>query len=255
VTSVVSLRGVAKRYGTEEVLRGIDLDVAPSEVVSIVGESGAGKSTLLHAIAGFVPCQGTIRRPERIGMVFQTHSLYPFMTCGENIALGLGHLTARKRREIVASHLEIVGLPGYERRYPWQLSGGQAQRVAIARAFVTDPQVVMMDEPFSALDLMRREAMGEWLMSFLGQHARAVLFVTHWLDEAILLGDRVLAMRNGAVVHEFAVEFTRPRGESEKADPAFIDLRRRIRESLAVPRAQGGQEARADSKFLEALDV
>lgn len=232
--SLISIKNLDKSYGTRRVLTGLDLRVEPGEFVSVVGQSGCGKSTLLFAIAGFLPYEGIIERPQHVGIVFQNYALYHFMTCEANIALGLGHLPKIERAKKVQEYLRIIGLADDGRKYPWQLSGGESQRIAIARAFATDPDAVLLDEPFSALDLMRREAMAEWLMSFLAERPTTVVFVTHWLDEAILLGDRVVAMADGRIVQDFKVGFPRPRNEALKADPTFVRLRNEIRDSLST---------------------
>lgn len=229
----ISIRNLRRSYDDHEVLKGVSLDIESGQFVSIVGRSGCGKSTLLNCIADFVPStSGEIRGRKNFGFVFQNHSLYPFMTCGENIALGLGHLPPMDRVEKVERYLEIVGLPGYGSRYPWQLSGGESQRIAIARAFAPEPEIVLMDEPLSALDVMRREAMMDWLMEFLDNRATTLLMVTHWIDEAIIPADRVIVLGDGNVIDDIAITLPRPRNSQTKASPEFAALRTRIRNCI-----------------------
>ncbi len=225
----ITVKNVRRSYAGRPVLNGVNLTVGDGEFVSIVGQSGCGKSTLLNCIAGFLDCDGEISGRSRVGFVFQNHSLYPFMTCATNIALGLGHLSDSARRAKVAEYLSIVGLDSYGDRYPWQLSGGEAQRIAIARAFAPEPDVVLMDEPLSALDVMRREAMLEWLMTFLTARRTTIVMVTHWIDEAILPADRVIVLAGGVVDAEVPIDLPRPRADQVKITPEFIKLRSQIR--------------------------
>lgn len=229
----ISIRKLRRSYDGREVLKGVDLDIESGQFVSIVGRSGCGKSTLLNCIADFIPStSGEVTGREEFGFVFQNHSLYPFMTCGGNIALGLGHLQPAERRKKVEQYLEIVGLPGYGGRYPWQLSGGESQRIAIARAFAPEPGVVLMDEPLSALDVMRREAMMDWLMEFLDKRPTTILMVTHWIDEAIMPADRVIVLGDGSVIDDVAVNLPRPRNSQTKNAAEFAALRTRIRNCI-----------------------
>ena len=168
----------------------------------------------------------------RFGFVFQNHSLYPFMTCRDNVALGLGHLSPEKCSAKVDEYLEIVGLPDYGNRYPWQLSGGESQRIAIARAFAPEPDAVLMDEPLSALDVMRREAMLEWLMDFLKNRPTTILMVTHWIDEAILPADRVIVLGDGSVTKDVSISLPRPRTDQTKNAPDFAAIRTSIRNCI-----------------------
>ena len=233
--SAISIKNIRKAHDDRVILDGISLEIKAGEFVSIVGQSGCGKSTLLNCVAGFLPCDGTITGPKRIGFVFQDHSLYPFMTCRENVALGLAHLQNGQRQKRVAEYMEIIGLPDYGDRYPWQLSGGESQRVAVARAFAPEPDAVLLDEPLSALDMMRRESMLEWLMGFLRNRQTTCLMVTHWIDEAILPADRVVVLGGGTVRAEFAVSLPRPREDHTKTRPEFASLREDIRDCIFKP--------------------
>ena len=232
-TTRIDIQNLKYSYDGKKVLDGINLQIESGEFVSIVGQSGCGKTTLLNCIAGFLNSEGKVGAVGRIGYVFQNHALYPFMTCGENIALGLGFLKATERQERVSEYLEIVGLPNYQERYPWQLSGGESQRIAIARAFAPKPCAVLLDEPLSALDIMRREAMMEWLIGLMEKYPTTVLMVTHWIDEAILASDRVVVLGNGVIKRDFPVSLPRPRSDLTKAGGDFARLRNEIRLSIS----------------------
>jgi ABC-type nitrate/sulfonate/bicarbonate transport system ATPase subunit len=230
--TAISISGVRKSYDKRIVVDDINLEIQSGEFVSIVGPSGGGKSTLLYCIAGFCPFEGRIERPRRIGFVFQDHALYPFMTCRDNVALGLGHLASEQRREKVDEYLNIIGLPDCGEKYPWQLSGGESQRLAIARAFAPEPEVVLMDEPLSALDVMRREAMLNWLMTFLRNRPTTIVMVTHWIDEAIIPSSRVVVLSEGAVMAQFPVDLPQPRNDQTKDLADFIALRQDVHDCI-----------------------
>ncbi|MGE5089719.1 MAG: ABC transporter ATP-binding protein [Candidatus Levyibacteriota bacterium] len=251
--SVVSVEGLRKVYpghgpGDEAVLAldGVSFRVADREFCSILGHSGCGKTTLLMMLAGFEsPTEGRIlvddrpvgRPTWRRSMVFQDYALFPWMTVEENIAFGLEmkRLPREERRDIVAHNVGLVGLQGFERRYPHQLSGGMKQRVSIARALAVDPEVLLMDEPFAALDAQNRsrmqEEMGRILASDDPRVRKTMVLVTHSIEEAILLSDQVVVLtrRPGRVKAEIRVELPRPRRET---DPAFLALKQRIRDLI-----------------------
>ena len=227
------------------VLDALDLDVAPGEFVCVLGPSGCGKSTLLGALAGHIAtARGAIvvdgdavraPHPSR-GLVFQQHTLFPWHSVIDNVAFGLKMkgVDARTRRREAAEMLALVGLSGIEARYPAQLSGGMQQRVEIARALMSRPSVLLMDEPFGALDAQTRRMMQTLLLDVWTQVRTTVLFVTHDIDEALLLGDRVvmLSRRPARIVADLRVPFARPRGAATTADAAFADLKRRCLELL-----------------------
>jgi sulfonate transport system ATP-binding protein len=230
---------------TIEALRDVDLDVGPGEVVAVVGASGCGKSTLLRIVAGLerrhegtaevagVPVIGP--GPDR-GVVFQEHRLLPWLTVEENVAFAVPHLEAEARRRTVAEHLELVGLTGFERCRPAQLSGGMAQRVAIARALAARPGVLLLDEPFGALDALTRMQMQDELLRIWQAERTTLVLVTHDIDEAVFLGDRVVVMgfRPGTVRRVFPVELPRPR---DRTSWEFTTLRRAIHEQFFTARA------------------
>ena len=222
-------------------LRDISLTVEDREFCVIVGPSGCGKSTLLRLAAGLSrPTEGRllldgteIQGPSRQrGMVFQSYTLFPWLTVRGNIEFGprLKGTPAAERREIVARYVQLVGLTGFENAYPRQLSGGMMQRVAIARALANDPEILLMDEPFGALDSQTRSLMQELLLEVWEQSHKTVLFITHDIDEAIFLGDRVCVMtaRPGQIKEEITVSLPRPRPPDVVTSPDFIEVKRRV---------------------------
>jgi NitT/TauT family transport system ATP-binding protein len=227
------LRGVNKTFQargrTVEVLRGIDLAVKPGEFFVIVGPSGCGKSTLLRIVQGLEPpTSGTIELsgrplagpgPDR-GFVFQQDNLYPWRTVMQNVLFGLELQGAPRRasRDRAQAMIDLVGLSGFETAYPNELSGGMRQRVNLARALAIDPEMLLMDEPFAALDALTRESMQQELLRVAAKAGKTVLFITHQIDEAVLLGDRVavLAARPGHVLEIIDIDIPRPRSLETK---------------------------------------
>jgi ABC-type nitrate/sulfonate/bicarbonate transport system ATPase subunit len=213
------------RRGQEVVaIDGIDLDVAENELLTILGPSGCGKTTLLNIVAGFEDAtSGDLRLdgepirgpgPDR-GVVFQEYALFPWLTVTQNIEFGLRERRVRKgeRRARVHRLIGSVGLSGFENRYPQELSGGMRQRVALGRVLINDPKILLMDEPFAALDAQTRTLMQEELLRVWSQQRRTALFITHNIEEAILLGDRIVVMtaRPGRIKEIVRVELPRPR--------------------------------------------
>ncbi|WP_055480043.1 ABC transporter ATP-binding protein [Sphaerimonospora mesophila] len=221
----------------------MDLTIGDDEFLCVVGPSGCGKSTLLKIIAGLLaPSSGEVainvsgehRIP--IAMVFQDYGIYPWKTVRANVDLGL-RLTGRpsaERREIVDDWLARLGLTEFADAYPGALSGGMRQRVSVARALAIDPEVLLMDEPFAALDAQLREVLQEELLAIWQARRRTVVFVTHSLEEALLLGDRVVVMsaRPGRVIADINVPFERPRTGAVRTDALFAKLRGELRTSL-----------------------
>jgi NitT/TauT family transport system ATP-binding protein len=221
----------------------VSFDIADREFCSIIGHSGCGKTTMLNMLAGFErPTAGRISvNGKAVGkpswsrsMVFQDYALFPWLTVEENISFGLEmkKVPADERRTVIARQIRLVGLEGFEKRYPHQLSGGMKQRVSIARALSVDPDVLLMDEPFAALDAQNRALMQQEMGRLLAQAdadtRKTMVLVTHSIEEAILLSDRivVLSSRPGRVKEVVAVELPRPRDED---DPGFIALRHHLR--------------------------
>lgn len=233
---------VSKRRERVRALDGVSLAIADGEFVSIVGPSGCGKSTMLRIIAGLIrPSVGrtfvygaeTRAARGQVGVVFQSPVLLAWRTVLDNVLLPAEVLKLPKREATsrALGLLAMAGLSGFERSYPFELSGGMQQRVAIVRALVFDPRTVLLDEPFGALDAMTREAMGIELLRIWQERRKTMLFITHSISEAVLLSDRVIVMspRPGRLVRSFEVRMPRPRTLLQMADPAFAALCGEIR--------------------------
>jgi NitT/TauT family transport system ATP-binding protein len=228
----IEVRNLCVRYGKIAVLRDVSFSARSGEFVAIVGVSGSGKSSLLHALAGFVPSTGTLRVPSDIGMVFQDYAVFPWLTVRGNIALGLHQQSTDSREQIIAHHLQMSGLAEHANRYPAELSGGQRQRVALARALAPNPKLVLMDEPFGALDPFTRDQMQTWLLDVWEKDHKTVLFVTHSIEEAVFLSDRVLVVGGGAIRSEYHVPFGRPRTGSLRNNASFLEAKQSVQQML-----------------------
>ncbi|MER7933090.1 ABC transporter ATP-binding protein [Streptomyces sp. NPDC093272] len=207
----VRLRGLTRSFGDRTVLDGIDLDLPAGQFTALLGHSGSGKSTLLRALAGLdhaVRGSGELSAPERVSVVFQDSRLLPWQRVLDNVVLGLDGKDARDRGR---SALDEVGLGGRERAWPGELSGGEAQRAALARSLVREPELLLADEPFGALDALTRIRMHHLLRELWQRHRPTVLLVTHDVDEAVVLADRVLVLENGRIGLDLAVDHDRPR--------------------------------------------
>jgi sulfonate transport system ATP-binding protein len=205
MTAAVQVRGLVRTYTLKGVLNGIDLDIAPGEFVALLGRSGSGKSTLLRALAGIdheAQGAGDIRVPERTSVIFQDARLLPWARVLDNVVLGLSGADIRERG---LQALTETGLAKREQAWPHELSGGEQQRVALARALIRKPQLLLADEPFGALDALTRVRMHALLRRLSEIHDPAVLLVTHDIDEAILLADRIIVLDNGRLSAEFSV--------------------------------------------------
>jgi sulfonate transport system ATP-binding protein len=221
-------------------LDGITLEIDPGEIVSVVGGSGCGKSTLLRAVSGLDrPTQGSVTLDgvvitaphEQIGLVFQEPRLLPWLSVADNVAFGLGDRSKHERAQCVGAQLSRVGLVDKAGVWPRELSGGQAQRVALARALVTRPQVLLLDEPFSALDAFTRVDLQDHLLDLWADSKPTMMVVTHDVDEAIVLADRVVVMRPhpGRIADEIAVDLPRPR---DRQSAAYEFVKRRVLAAL-----------------------
>ena len=241
----VSLTFESRKADKVVALKDLSMEVPDKQFAVIVGPSGCGKSSLLDLIAGLRDTTGgqcridgtTIQRPgSDRGMVFQTYSLFPWLTVKRNIEFGpsINGVPKDEREERTAHYVNTVGLSGFEDAYPTQLSGGMRQRVAIARALANDPRVLLMDEPFGALDSQTRSIMQQLLLDIWEQEHKTVLFVTHDIDEALYLGDVVYVMsaRPGRIMDTISVDLDRPRDYDIITSSEFIDLKRRIMTSL-----------------------
>lgn len=237
----IRVRGLAKRYGALEVFRNIDFDVGEREIVAIVGPSGCGKTTLLRCIDGLLPHDaGEIRvGAERVtkptagvAMVFQHFGLFPWKTVFENVAYGL-RMAGAPKAEIerkVPEFIKLVGLTGFEDAFPYQMSGGMQQRCGLARALAVEPNVLLMDEPFAAVDAQTREILQFELLHIWAQRPTAMIFVTHSIEEAVLLGHRVIVLKGRpSSIHEtIVIDLARPRTRETLREPRFGELRERV---------------------------
>ncbi|MDR6950698.1 NitT/TauT family transport system ATP-binding protein [Ancylobacter sp. 3268] len=240
--ATLHIRGVNKTFlragkPSVEALRDINLTVKDGEFVSIVGASGSGKSTLLRIIDGLMPASsgtiavgsGAVSRPgpDR-AMVFQNDSLLPWKTVIENVGYGLaiGGMARGEREAIAQGFIELAGLRGFEHHYPHQLSGGMRQRVNVARALAVDPRILLLDEPFAALDAQTREIMQAELLNIWGRQKKTVVLITHQIDEAVFLSDRVVVFsaRPGQIRAEIPIDLPRPRDLEVKRSLAFVQL-------------------------------
>jgi ABC-type nitrate/sulfonate/bicarbonate transport system ATPase subunit len=211
----IQLENVCRSFGSVEVLREISLNIRRGEFVAVVGPSGCGKTTLLNLLSGYdQPSSGAIHREGRVRMVYQQDGLFPWLTVAGNIALGLRHIGDEKERERQAREMiSLIRLEGFENHYPHQLSGGMRQRVELARALAGDSDILLLDEPFSALDYLTRLRMRQELARLLRERPRTVALVTHDIEEAAQLADRVIVLteRPARIRHELSIDAPRPR--------------------------------------------
>jgi sulfonate transport system ATP-binding protein len=227
--TVVSVRNLSREFNGRSVLDGVNLSVAPGEIVALIGRSGSGKSTLLRVLAGLDHgATGQFEVPARVSVAFQDARLLLWKRVRENVALGL---RGRDRLEVAELALAEVGLSDHLRAWPLTLSGGEAQRVSLARALVRDPDLLLLDEPFGALDALTRLAMHNLVLALWQQHRPAILLVTHDVDEALALADRVVLLADGRIAYEERVALPRPR-DREHAD--LIEKRIRLLTELGV---------------------
>ncbi len=254
----IVISNLSKTYSGGEVLalKDINLEVSPYESLCILGPSGCGKTTLLRIIDALIPRDrggvlidgNSVDQPRPdVAMVFQHFGLFPWKRLDENIAYGL-QLRGTPRQEtktVVQRYIDLMGLKGFEKCYPHQLSGGMQQRAGLARALAINPSLLLMDEPFGALDAQTREMMQEELLRILEKDKTTMIFVTHSIDEAILLGDRIVMMsrRPGRIREILPVEIPRPRQIlSVRAHPRYLELRNFIWEMLKHDLEQPGEE-------------
>ena len=243
--NILTVRGVERRFDTTLALQATDLDVAENEFITILGPSGCGKSTLLRIVAGLDrPTAGEVRLDgHRIegpgadrGMVFQSYTLFPWLTVLDNVCFGLRERGMPRAEQLELAHgfLAKVGLKGFADHYPKQLSGGMQQRTALARALANRPRMLLMDEPFGALDHQTRELMQELLLGIWEAERTTVLFVTHDIDEAVFMGSRVVVMsaRPGRIKLDRPVDLPHPRHYAVKTTPVFSELKAELMEAV-----------------------
>lgn len=238
----IQLLNVSKRFTTAKgdivALANIGFSVQEGEFIVIVGASGCGKTTLLNLVAGFLePTTGQILLKGRLieginpqcGMIFQQYALFPWKTVEENVEFGLKmrRVPKNQRRETARSYIELVGLTGFEKSYPNSLSGGMKQRVSIARALANDPKVMLFDEPFAALDAMTRQVLQEQLVRIYEKHKKTIIFITHSIDEALMLSSRIIIMtaRPGRIAQDIANDLPHPRDASVQLSPKYLELK------------------------------
>jgi ABC-type nitrate/sulfonate/bicarbonate transport system ATPase subunit len=244
----LQLVNVWKRFGTgarqTTAVRNVDLTIAPGDFVTLIGPSGCGKSTLFNMIAGLLPPDpdGSVLfggRPQRDGELLgkisfmpQKDLLFPWRTVLDNatLALEVEGMSRRAAREKASALFPEFGLQGFEKHYPQQLSGGMRQRVALMRTFLFERELILLDEPFGALDALTRSMMQRWLLDIWARHKRTVLFITHDIDEAIFLGDKVLVMtaRPGTIKCQETISLPRPRDPAVVTSPEFMEIKRKL---------------------------
>jgi len=229
----VDARGVRRVFGDRAVLDGVDLQLRQGDFVALLGPSGTGKTTLLRILAGLDAADGgTVVVPRSRSVVFQEPRLVPARRVWRNVVLGSRHV--RRDRDRAVAALDEVGLAGHADAWPVTLSGGEAQRVALARALATEPGLLLLDEPFAALDALTRIRMHDLVGALIRRHNPAVLLVTHDVDEAILLADRILILSDGNIDVDITVDIDEPR---RRSDARFQDLRQALLDKLGVGRA------------------
>jgi NitT/TauT family transport system ATP-binding protein len=254
---IVTIRGVDKRFTaggeTTTALQAIDLTIAPGEFVSLIGPSGCGKSTLLRIIGDLTaPSVGSVsvngkpaaqaRRDRDYGMVFQAPVLFDWRTIEQNVELPLEiiGIARSERRRRATEMLALVELSDFARHHPWQLSGGMQQRAAIARALAFEPKLLLMDEPFGALDEMTRERMNDELLHIWKRTGTTIVFVTHSIPEAVFLSSRIVVMspRPGRITDLLEVDLPRPRTDAARETERYFELITQVREALRAPDGQ-----------------
>jgi sulfonate transport system ATP-binding protein len=238
---VVNVRGVSRVFGNTVALDNVDLGIGAGEFVALLGRSGSGKSTLLRALAGLdTPSAGSVTVPNERMVVFQEPRLLPWKTAIQNVELGL---RGEQARELARSALAEVGLEHRLHAYPATLSGGEAQRAALARALVRNPKLLLLDEPFAALDALTRMRMHALIESLWKRHHLSVLLITHDVDEAILLADRALVIERGRIIASIVIDLPRPR---ELSLPGFLSLRKQLLSAIGVTDIQLPKSPDAD---------
>lgn len=238
---MIKINNVTKRFGDLVVLKDLDLHIKEGEFVVLLGASGCGKSTLLNLIAGFEqPSEGTVMVNDRLitdvdpgsGMVFQQYALFPWQTVMQNVAFGLKLKGVAKavREERAQHYINMVGLAGFENSYPKELSGGMRQRVAIARVLANDTDVILLDEPFAALDAMTRQVLQEQLVKIYEANHKTIVFITHSIDEALLLSTRmiVLGAKPGRIVKDIENDLPHPRNAKVQLSQRYNDIKTEV---------------------------
>lgn len=246
-TRAVEVRGLGKAFGTKHVLAGIDLDIQRGEFVTLLGRSGTGKTTLLRILAGLeLADRGEVLVPSAHTTVYQEPRLVPSMRVLANVTIGQPDTAETRRRGGEA--LAEVGLSSHQSAWPGTLSGGEAQRVALARALVRAPEFLLLDEPFASLDALTRLQMQDLVSELCARHRPAVLLVTHDVDEALRLADRILVLEDGKFVVDVRIGIEHPR---DRNDPRLLDYRRALLAQLGVGGKSADRKVAATSAFAE----
>jgi ABC-type nitrate/sulfonate/bicarbonate transport system ATPase subunit len=241
--SHLTIQNIHKSFGEKEVLRDTNLKISSGEFISILGPSGSGKSTLFHLIGGLIsPTKGSIFLDKQditgqrgfISYMPQHHSLFPWRTVLQNVLIGQ-ELQGKKDQQKALQMIEKAGLAGYENSLPDSLSGGMKQRVSFIRALLSPQPIILLDEPFSALDDFTRQDMQQWLQSIWMEYRRTVLFITHNIEEALLLSDQVIILSTdpATIIKKFEVPFERPRTEELTLSNEFLKMKRLVLENIA----------------------
>lgn len=242
----LQVKNVSKEYRLAkgksiQALGVVDFTVKRGDIVSIIGPSGCGKSTLVRLLAGLAkPSTGEIIErgsdagTRNRGVIFQQYGLFPWLTVAENIGFGLDllHISGPQQNDIIAHYINVVGLKGFEKAYPKELSGGMQQRVALARTLSTNPHILFMDEPFAALDVQTKRFMQDLLLQIWEHEPRTIIFVTHDVEEAVFISDHVYIMgpHPGTIVEKIPVHLSRPRDLNTEFSPEFIELKHHVQE-------------------------
>lgn len=234
MTNAIVLKNVEKIYQGSKIsaVTEFTLEVKTSEFLCIVGPSGCGKSTVLKIVAGLeAPTKGVLEKPQSIGMVFQSGALLPWLTVEENVAFPIyaKGKDKEKAEDLTNKYIRMVGLGEFKLKYPRELSGGQRQRVGIARALAVEPEVLLLDEPFSALDSITTEELHMYLLKIWKETEKTIVMVSHSIEEAITLSDRIAVMKDGRLKNIVNIDLKRPRKENDKK---FIELLERIKHEL-----------------------
>ncbi|WP_027730524.1 ABC transporter ATP-binding protein [Variovorax paradoxus] len=238
---MISIQGISKQYGDFHALQHVNLEIAKGEFVVLLGASGCGKSTLLNLVTGFdrstagrivVNDREVTKVDPHCGMVFQQYALFPWLTVLDNVAFGLKMkgVSRAERHNVAQRFIEMVGLKGFEHKYPNTLSGGMRQRVSIARVLANDPDVILLDEPFAALDAMTRQVLQDELLQIYEKSKKTIIFITHSIDEALLLSTRMIIMsaRPGRVVTDIRNDLPMPRNADVQLSPRYNELKSQI---------------------------
>lgn len=238
----VKVEALNVSYGENTILKDLEFSIKENEFFVLVGKSGSGKTTLLKSIAGLLDYNGEIETKGDLRLVFQDDRLLPWLKVSQNIQLGIpthnnshiekDHKLSIETKEKIAQVSEHLGIEDLLRKYPDQISGGEKQRVSIARAFISEPQIVLMDEPFKSLDIFTKENIYDWLLNFWRELGSSIIYVTHDLEEALLLGDRVALLQDGQIIKNIEVPFDRPRNNDIKYTVKFTEYRKMLAASF-----------------------